>query len=191
MKRLSILAALAVCATAHATAADEFRPALEAYLEAELRDWVNDPVLVAAIKAQNAMTTDYAQDRIDSLDQSWRNEVGSADTGIVADVIENEVADFLRDRLEASAGAIVEIFAMDARGLNVAATAPTSDYWQGDEAKFQETFLNGPDAVHFGDIEFDESSQSYLGQISVVITDPDDNTPIGAITVGVDAEALL
>ena len=39
-------------------------------------------------------------------------------------------------------------------------------------AKFQETHGVGPDAVHFGEVEFDESSQQYQGQISVTITDP-------------------
>ena len=80
---------------------------------------------------------------------------------------------------------------MDARGLNVAASAATSDYWQGDEDKFQQTYEIGADSVHFSDIEFDESSQTYQGQISVVIVDPSTNTPIGAITIGVNAEALL
>ena len=80
---------------------------------------------------------------------------------------------------------------MDAQGLNVAASGLTSDYWQGDEAKFTETYGKGAGAVHFGEVEFDESSQTYQAQISVTVTDPATGQPIGAITVGVDAAHLM
>lgn len=191
MKKLALSTILALLAGSPMGHADEFRPALEAYLEAELRGWIEDPIIIEAVKAQNDRTADYDQDDIDSLDTDWRNTVDSGGSELVDGVLNNTVADFLRARVDAAGGAISEVFAMDAHGLNVAASGPTSDYWQGDEAKFQETYGAGPDAVHFGDIEFDESSQSYQGQISVVLTDPDSGAPIGAITIGVNAEALL
>jgi hypothetical protein len=80
---------------------------------------------------------------------------------------------------------------MDRHGLNVAASAITSDMWQGDEAKFTETYSIGAGAVHFSEVELDESTQRYQAQISVTIVDPSSGEPIGAMTVGVDAEALL
>jgi hypothetical protein len=67
----------------------------------------------------------------------------------------------------------------------------TSDMWQGDEAKFTETYSVGAGAVHFSDVELDESTQRYQAQISLTIVDPASGEPIGAMTVGVDAEALL
>jgi hypothetical protein len=76
-------------------------------------------------------------------------------------------------------------------GLNVAASAMTSDMWQGDEAKFTETYSIGAGAVHFSEVELDESTQRYQAQISLTIVDPASGEPIGAMTVGVDAEALL
>ncbi len=189
MKRLAFVSALALMVGS--AGADEFRPALEAYLEDELRGWINDPVLVAAVQAQNARTSGYDQATIDSLDQAWRAEVGSGSSQVISDVLENATANFLRERVEASGGVITEVFAMDALGLNVAASSATSDYWQGDEDKHRMTYGAGAGSVHISQIEFDESSQTYQGQISVVIVDPNTNTPIGAITVGVDAESLL
>ena len=106
-------------------------------------------------------------------------------------MLENDAATFLREQVEASGGVITEVFIMDARGLNVAASATTSDFWQGDEAKHSETYGKGVDAVHFGEVEFDESTQSYQGQISMTLTDPATGEAIGALTVGVDAEALF
>ena len=80
---------------------------------------------------------------------------------------------------------------MDARGLNVAASGVTSDYWQGDEAKFRETFGKGPRAMHISEVEFDESSQTFQSQLSVPIVDPVTQEPLGAITVGLNAEQLF
>jgi len=85
---------------------------------------------------------------------------------------------------------ITEIILMDAVGLNVAVSHVTSDYWQGDEAKHQDTYGVGPDAVHFSEIELDESTQRYQGQISVTLVDPASGEAIGAVTIGVDAQAL-
>jgi hypothetical protein len=40
-------------------------------------------------------------------------------------------------------------------------------------------------------VEFDESTQTYQGQISVAISDPDTGDVVGAITVGVNVDALM
>jgi hypothetical protein len=189
MKSIILSAALTVCAAP--VLADEFKPAMETYLQTEISTWMNSPVVIEAIKSQNARTAGYDQAEIDSLDLTWRAEVGSGTSPMIVSVIENEAADFLRQQLEASSGAISEIFVMDSHGLNVAASDVTSDYWQGDEAKFQQTYGMGPGSIHYGDVEFDESSQTYQGQISVIILDPDSKQPIGAMTIGVNAEALI
>lgn len=189
MKKLVLSAGLIVCAAT--ASANEYRPAIQSYLDSEIVGWVNNPVILDAIRAQNTRTAGYDQAEIDRLDLAWRAEVGMPNSPIISDVLQNDAADFLRTRMEQAGGVISEVFAMDARGLNVAASDVTSDYWQGDEAKFQQTFGVGAGAVHIGEVEFDELSQTYQGQVSVVIVDPDTNAPIGAVTVGLNAEALL
>ena len=77
---------------------------------------------------------------------------------------------------------------MDNQGANVAMTDKTSDYWQGDEAKFKESYNNGEGAVHISDVEFDDSTQAYLVQVSVPVKDGD--AIIGAITVGIDVDRI-
>lgn len=190
MKKFA-LGAIIFGASVSASFANEYGPAMQSYLDASISGWVADPVIVSAINDQNSTTGAYDQTAIDRMDQDWRSQVGTGDEPLVDRVLFNDAAEFLRQQVEISGGAITEAFIMDARGLNVAASTPTSDMWQGDEAKFQETYPNGPDAAHFGEIEFDESSQTYQGQISLSITDPATGEVIGAITIGVDAEALL
>lgn len=182
----AMLLALAVPASA-----DEFTSAMQDFLESEIRSWAQSETIVAAINTQNMTTASYDQSRIDALDAQWRAEVGGSDTPTITPVLSNDVAAYLRERVEGAGGRITEVFVMDAQGLNVAASGVTSDYWQGDEAKFSETYGRGADAFHLGDIEFDESTETYQGQISLTIVDPTTGTPIGAMTVGVDAEALM
>ena len=172
-------------------AASEYTPAMQSYLENNIRNWVQSPVLVEAIASQNSQTQGFDQAAIDAMDTRWRAEVGTPDSAFTDQVLNNSAADFLREQVEKSGGRITEVFIMDAQGLNVAASSPTSDMWQGDEAKFQMTYSVGTDASHFGAVELDESSRRYQAQISLTIVDPDTGAAIGAMTVGIDAEALM
>lgn len=189
MKRYALAAALAI--TAGPGFADDFEPVLQDFYESQIAQWAESAVLVDAISAQNSATAAYGQADIDALDAAWRAEVGAGDTPTITPVLENAAADFLRQQVEASGGQITEIFIMDARGLNVAASGVTSDFWQGDEDKFTRTHGSGAGAVFIDEVEFDESSQRYQGQISLTISDPATGQPIGAMTVGVDAESLM
>lgn len=190
LKNAALLVAV-VSAFAVEAKSNEYEPAMEAYFDSEISKWANDGQIVDAILSQNETSADYDSAKIDQLDKAWRAEVGSDDTPTVTPVLTHPASDYLRTIVEASGGAITEVFVMDAKGLNVAASDATSDMWQGDEAKFIESYGRGADSVHYSEIEFDDSSQRYQGQISVTVSDPTSGAPIGAITVGVDAEALI
>jgi len=185
------LAILCLALSATAASAGDGDAHARAFLDAHIRPWAEDPVIVEAIKAQNQRNTAITDADIQKLDQEWRAEVGAASQPVLDPVLKNPVADFLRARQADSGGAITEAFVMDNHGLNVAATDALSDYWQGDEDKFQKTYPLGADAVHISEVELDDSSQSYQQQISIPITDPASGQPIGALTVGVDAEKLM
>jgi len=187
----AILLSTVLGLAASVTHAAEPNAAVQAFIENNIMPWAHDAVLTDAIAAQNIETAGFDAAKIDALDQTWRAEVGTGASALVDGVLMNAAADFLRATMEASGGAMTEVFIMDAHGLNVAASGATSDYWQGDEAKFQQTYGVGAGAVHVSEIEFDESSQSYQVQISVTLTDPASGAPIGAMTVGVDAEAFM
>jgi hypothetical protein len=174
--RLPAIALLAAMA-ATPSAANEFAPAMQAFLDGEILAWSQSDEIVSAIRDQNDRNADMDQARIDELDLTWRAEIGASATPTIDPVLENATAEFLRDRVSASAGRITEIFIMDRHGLNVAASALTSDMWQGDEEKFTETYSIGPGAVHFSEVELDESTQRYQAQISVTIVDPRNGGP--------------
>lgn len=189
--KLLVLGCAALLATATTAVADQYESAMRSYLESNIVQWASDPVLVAAIKKQNEETAEFDQARIDYLDAKWRSGRFADNEPLIEGVLSNEAADYLRAQVAQSNGAITEAFVMDAQGLNVAASAATSDYWQGDEAKFQKTYLVGANAVHFGDVELDESTGAVQGQVSLTIVDAETGYVLGAMTVGIDLNALL
>lgn len=171
-------------------AANDFEPELRALAESRISEIAQSPELVAAIKAQNLETAAFDQARIDELDKTWRAEAESASQPMIDKVLSTSVSSWLAGQREASDGLFTEIFVMDAKGLNVAQSDPTSDYWQGDEDKWQQTFGAGPGAVHISELEQDESTQALQSQVSVAVVDPDTGAAIGAVTFGVNVERI-
>ena len=140
--------------------------------------------------AQNAAHAALTQAEIDALDAEWRAQIGATPATMIDGVLGSAASAALRARKEAAAGLVTEVFVMDARGLNVAQSDVTSDYWQGDEAKWQETYAAGPAGLHVSEVELDESSQTYQSQVSMTVVDPATGAAIGAATFGVDVSLL-
>ncbi len=76
---------------------------------------------------------------------------------------------------------IVEAFAMDFQGALVCSINETSDYWQGDEAKWQRTYQEGKETF-VDEPAFDASSGTYAIQLSVPVYDAPGQR-IGALTL--------
>lgn len=168
---------------------NEFAEPLTALANGKLREIAQNPLVISAIEAQNATTAAYDDAKINELDSQWRAEVGAASKPLIDATLANDASKFLAQAQADSAGTFTEIFVMDAKGLNVAQSTVTSDYWQGDEDKFTQSFGAGAAAVHLGEIEQDESTQTFQSQISITIVDAAGN-PIGAVTAGVDLSTL-
>jgi len=65
---------------------------------------------------------------------------------------------------------VVEAFVMNDRGTLVCSMAATSDYWQGDEAKWQNTYADGK-PVFIDQPALDMSSNAFGVQLSVLVKD--------------------
>lgn len=176
MKWSAPVLVLVLATSAFAQSAGVVQKQLDAEAQ-KLRAWGTDPVIVAAVKAQNAKKT--ALDAIKQRDAQWT--AGKADE-LVKQATTGTCADHLR-QLVATNAAYGETFIMDDKGAVVCATVKTSDYWQGDEAKWERAYNAGKGNVFIDRPRFDESSSSRLAQISVPVMEKD--VAIGAITIGV------
>lgn len=181
---LALSVALSVLAGGLA-AESEFDDALTALSDTTIRGWAEMPEVRSAIRAQNAKKAALSDDEVLALDRQWRHETVSGGPLIDA-ALSSPLSQRLSEMKISGRGRFTEIFVTDIRGLNVAQSDVTSDYWQGDEAKWQ--VPHDTLGIHIGNVEFDESSQSYQSQISLPVLD--NGAFIGALTVGVDLEQL-
>ncbi|SFE08902.1 cache domain-containing protein [Roseivivax sediminis] len=178
----------AVCLAGGACAA-EGNTAMMAYVKDQAAILAADSVVMSAMRASNARHADLTEDQILALDAAWRAEVGAAVTPTISPVLDDPASEIVRGAVANSQGRMTEVILMDNRGMNVAISGVTSDFWQGDEAKFLETFGAGPEAVHTGEVEFDESTQAYQVQVSVPVAD-ETGALVGAVAVGLNIDAF-
>ncbi len=136
--------------------------------------------LLSLIEKQNAANRKISQGQIDAQDKAWRAD----DMSFIEPILNNAMSKYLAGQVKASRGLVAEIIVMDNKGLNVGQWPKTTDYWQGDEDKFQKTYGAGATARFTDRVEFDDSTQRWLQQISKTVSI--DGQPIGAITVGID-----
>ncbi|MCL9782642.1 hypothetical protein M9194_14495 [Vibrio sp. S4M6] len=188
MKHLLVL--IATLSLSFNIFANEYEAALQGYANGQVKTIASDPDIIAAVKAQNIANQNLTEDQIIALDKEWRAQVGQSSAPLIEEKLSSPTSKKLVGMQEASDGAITEIFVMDDKGLNVAQSAVTSDYWQGDEAKWKKTYKVGPNAYHISEVEEDESTQMFQSQVSYAITDPASGQVIGAVTVGVNVEEL-
>lgn len=184
MKKLLIIVCLCTFMAATVAVAGEKAPQSVLDLaKNQLAQYGSDPVIVKAVKEQNAKGLTLA--KIQEMDEKWKNDPGIAD--YMQAIMDSECGKHIRG-IQDSQEYLAEIFVMDNQGANVAMTNKTSDYWQGDEAKFKKSFNNGKGDVFVDEVEFDDSSQAYLVQVSVPVME--NGAAIGAITFGIDIDKV-
>jgi hypothetical protein len=152
-------------------------------IASSLMEYGKNPVIISAVQKQNSRGLSLTE--IQLRDKKWKGTDGVDD--FMKSHLENEAAKTLLD-IEQSQPYFLEVFLMDDQGANVAMTNKTGDYWQGDEAKWKESYKEGNGALHIGPVEFDESAQAYLVQVSVPVMDG--SKAIGAITIGINLDEI-
>jgi hypothetical protein len=167
---------VALSGSAFAQSAGETQKILEREAQT-IRAWGSDATVVTAVKAQNAKRATAAQ--VKALDEEWA--AGKA-TALVKQVTTGPCAERLR-QLIAGNPAYGESLVMDDQGAIVCATAKTTDYWQGDEAKWQRAFNERKGAIFIDRPKLDESAAQRLAQISVPVVEG--GQVIGTMTIGI------
>lgn len=155
----------------------------------EIRTWLDTAVVRISVEAQNKRHAAITQARIEELDKQWVAERKSKEQPLIAATLSNPLSNYLTQIQAGSDGLYTEMFVMDFKGLNVGQSSITSDYWQGDEGKFQKTFPVGPNAVFVDKAGLDEDTKTWRAQISVTVVDAAGKA-IGAITIEVNLTEL-
>ena len=159
-----------------------------AFIE-QVRDRMSNPVITMMIEAQNNRHAGIGQDEIDKLDKQWRAEREAEDQPLIAVTLTNPLSNYLTQVQAGSGGLYTEIFVIDDKGLNVGQSSVTSDYWQGDEAKFQKTFPLGSGAVFIDEAEYHEATGTWRAQLNMTLSNGAGQA-VGAVTVEVNLTEL-
>ena len=157
----------------------------------EINLWLENPVIIEALRSQNRTTGGYADQQINALESKWQDEFASGQYDLIADVLDRPVSRYLKRVKRNGLGAYHEILLMDGVGLLAGASDVNDDYWQGEESKWLETYRGDKGALHISDLNFDESTLAWEIEVSLPVLDPETLKPLGAITIGLDPSALV
>ena len=157
---------------------------VQAFVSKNLVPIITDGAIVKAVEAQNAKKMTLAD--IQATDKKWSN--AEEQLPIMKELLENDCAKVLF-KLSGKYSGVKEAFVTDDQGANVCMNNLTSDYWQGDEAKWQNSFKGGKGGVDAGKASFDKSANATLQQVSLPILGKGGKV-IGAITFGLAVDQL-
>ena len=142
-----------------------------------------NPMLVRAVRQQNA--SGLTAEEVARREKAWR--ASKEVTPFKLSLQTSPAGRFLKQQVERSTS-FNEAFLTDNQGANVAAFPATSDYDQGDEEKWSESFNGGRGRIYTGPIELDESTNTVAAQVSAPVLDR--GKTIGVLVVGVTINYL-
>lgn len=144
----------------------------------------NNPLVVNAVVKQNK--EDLTLETIKARDETWVKTDGA--TELKQSLLTNEVGQLFH-RLLSENVSFSEIFLTDNKGANVAAVPTTTDYWQGDEKKWSDSYAKGQGKVVISPFQYDKSANTVAAQISMPVSN--DETVIGVLIVGIKIKSYV
>ena len=156
---------------------------LDKKMESLKNELAQDPLIIETARTYNEKNKDLSAEEIASIDKAWRADPGFNDT--IKEILLHPCSKRLTEFQDKYDG-FPEIFLTDARGLNIAMTNKTTDYYQADEDWWVRAFANGQGHFYRGEIEYDESAMSESIPVYLPIIDPQTHKAIGVIKAVVD-----
>ncbi|MBU1999050.1 MAG: hypothetical protein KKE64_06105, partial [Candidatus Omnitrophica bacterium] len=140
-------------------------------------------VFVDETKAQNSKN--MTLDEIRRIDDLWQKAAQLLP--IQREKLSNSCA--VEIKKVAKELGLKETFVMDNMGGVVGENELTSDYWQGDEDKWQKAYINGLGGVDIAKQKLDRSTNTIDQKVSLPIID-DNGAVIGAICIGLNVDNI-
>ena len=148
---------------------------------------IADPVVQQAVRKSNERNKALPLSEILRLDVKWQATEGTDD--FIKSFLTNACAERLITFQEAYEG-FSEIFIADARGLVVAETNKTSDYYQADEEWWVKAYDAERGHTFHGDIEYDQSAMAEAIAVYVPVMDAQTHHAIGVLKAIVDLTSI-
>jgi len=133
---------------------------------------VQDKAILDAVRFANDRYRDITAEQIQALDRKWR----SSGEELPKQLTDKECNESLK-LFQRTFKGLAEIFVTNARGLNVCQTNKTTDYYQGDEDWWKQTFRS--DKPRYTFLTFDRSAGVFAVPIYLPVRDPASGDIIG------------
>ncbi len=156
----------------------------------EIKAFLETDIVRFSALNQNEKYKNMKEADIIALDKVWRAENKADDKPLISSTLSNPLSSYLTRVQAHSQGLYSEIFVMDNKGLNIGQSNITSDYWQGDEGKFQKTYPKGPGTIFIDEAELNTDRHTWNAQVNITIDSADKSTALGAATVEVNLTEL-
>ena len=122
-------------------------------------------------------------DKLKGIDDKSAEEHAKLGEKEIKEIRGSATSKALQAAMKKAGNGVTEIFVMDGWGWNVGQTGGTSDFYQGDEAKWQKPFTGKTDVS-----DPEEDGGVMASQVSMPVKDG--GKIIGAITVGVNVDKV-
>ncbi|UTF61732.1 hypothetical protein [Gilvimarinus sp. DA14] len=129
-----------------------------------------------------------SEEVIQRFDIKWRSDYREKNSDALLAMLDASLMAALVP-WQAETAVINEVIVIDTQGRNIAAVPFTSDYYQGDEVKFQQGFHQPEKQWFFDEVVYDHSTHRFQVQMSLRLDVAGE--PLGVLTLGVDIETIL
>ncbi|MCZ2079189.1 MAG: cache domain-containing protein [Bryobacteraceae bacterium] len=143
--------------------------------------------VVAANKAYEGKAESTIEREIQNTEKIWAT---SAAQPLVSRILSSPASRSLRKHREIDKR-FLRMTVTDARGVTVAASHKTLDYYQADEEFWQNIYAGGRGSISLTDVLYDSLTKSQYIGIGVPILEEQSNRFIGALDVLLDVSSIL
>lgn len=187
---LSLLSASLLSMSSAQAAGPSLKDLIDDEVVAKIKEFIDTDVVRMSIENQNAKYEGLDQSGIDSLDTQWRAEHNLERQPLISATLSNPLSAYLTRIQARNYGLYTSVFVMDNNGLNVGQSDISSDYWQGDEAKFKNTYPISAKAVFIDEPEWNDDLKIWVAQVNMSVAQADGGEAIGAATIDVNLTEL-
>ncbi len=126
-----------------------------------------------------------------NLDNQWRALSPTSHSALAKQVAASPTSSAFAAWTKEKRGLVTEIMLTNNLGTLVAMSRLTSDFWQGDEAKFEQHIRSDARDLYVSPIHYDASTSRFQVTVSLPILDEDRWLPAGVLIMGLDVEKAL
>jgi hypothetical protein len=170
-----------------ASAAD-YTHDLNEFINIEMKPWVSSDIVIDSLNKQNEEQAALLESNLLVMDNNWRSEYRKVNQPTIGPVLASELSQFLKKKAVEGEGVYTELIIVDAKGLNIAQTVISENYYNAGKPRWEKTFRAKSYAPYISEIYYSDETSKFQVEVSFLIVS--DGQPVGIVVAGIDVEQL-